>query len=277
MAVALTAVAIAMAFSAPSAGAATSPNISVVQHPTGDDSPCRPAMLAATGAISSDSVSWSVTITAVAPICDPVTAVIYAMPNNIFWPWPQHKLEAKTFTVGTGVTTITFTKGCDPVQFDVVTGATPDAIQPNTGPMHGPLLFLAPYTGVQNWPGPCGGIFTPTTVPPPPVTIATTTTTTAVVADSTTIAPTTTTTAGGNSASATTTSAAAAPGTVLGATETRPTTTAGGSATKPATEQNLAFTGGTVIPLIAIGLVLMVIGAASIAASRRRREEPFLS
>jgi hypothetical protein len=181
-------VGVVLAPSAMGASADTaSTNIQVTTVPAAQQPPCKPAANKdATAYVSSSSTQWTLTINANAPICEPVSAAIYAMPNNIFWPWPQQKVESVTFDVPAGSTTITFTKtDCGPQQFDVVTGATPDSINPNTGPMHGPLLFeVNPWSATQ--------YFTPVNPNCTPTTTTTGVTTTS-VAGSTTIQSTTST------------------------------------------------------------------------------------
>lgn len=89
------------------------------------------------------------------PLCAPlaVTAVVYRMPGNGV-AWPQRLTERKQFTLdAAGVTEVVFDRPCEPVQFDVVTGATPKTIAP-LGPHHGPLLFpLDLSTSEQSWQG----------------------------------------------------------------------------------------------------------------------------
>lgn len=94
--------------------------------------------------------SYSFVVTVPTDLCSPVdaTAAAYAMPNNRAWPWPQSLVETEAVVLGeAGVTTITFAKGCDPIQFDLVTGVTPAQIDP-LGAHHGPLVF--PHTDQYN-------------------------------------------------------------------------------------------------------------------------------
>ena len=137
-------------FVAGTAGAATglrgeplpSGNISVVQTPSGPTAPCSAFPLVARNSSSSDSATFRLRITLLAPLCAPLTAsaVIYAMPGNGA-AWPQQLQEKLSFTLqAAGVTEVTFTKVGTPVQFDVVTGATPQQIAPWLQ-WHGPLLF----------------------------------------------------------------------------------------------------------------------------------------
>lgn len=131
---------------------------------------CLPPREAATGSVNDDGKAFTLTINAKAPMCEPLTAVVYAMPDNPFYPWPQTKVEAQTFDVEPGITTVSFAKGCSSLQFDVVSGRTPDRIQPNTGPMHGPLLFeWFPWSAQMYWGTSCASTpgVTPTTVAGP--------------------------------------------------------------------------------------------------------------
>lgn len=87
--------------------------------------------------------SYSFVVTVSTDLCTSINAkaAAYAMPNNRSWPWPQTLVETDEVPLGpAGVTTVTFAKGCDPIQFDLVTGATPASIDP-FGAHHGPLLF----------------------------------------------------------------------------------------------------------------------------------------
>lgn len=140
----------AVTFTAGTAGAATvlgveplpSGNISVVQTPSTVTAPCLPSALVARSSSSSDSATFRLRITLLAPLCAPITAsaVIYAMPGNGA-AWPQQLQEKLSFTLqAAGVTEVSFTKTGSPVQFDVVTGATPQQIAPWLQ-WHGPLLF----------------------------------------------------------------------------------------------------------------------------------------
>jgi len=249
----------------------SSANITVLTEPTQDQPDCKPvASKDATASVYSSATSFVLTIQAKAPICDAVTAAIYSMPNNIFWPWPQQKVETVTFQVPAGKTTVTFTKGCSPQQFDVVTGDTPDRIQPTTGPMHGPLLFTVnPYSATQHFPtSPCTGGTTTTTVPG-----ATTTT----VLSSTTLAVTTTTAVSPTSvAEATTTipgtTSAVSPTSVAGVTTTQVADVQPETQDRDVSGSGLPNTGFAGQSLLVLGACLLVAGgiAVRISAIRRR-------
>jgi hypothetical protein len=241
---------IALGATVASADTATS-NIQVTTTAAADQPACRPAASKdATATVSSTGSKWVLTINAKAPICEPVTAAIYAMPNNVFWPWPQQKVESTTFDVPAGTTTITFNKTCGANQFDVVTGRTPDRIQPTTGPMHGPLLFTVnPWSATMNFGAPCG---TTTTAPPPTSVLGSTT-----IQSTTTTAPV-----------ATTTTESSAPTSVMGETTIMGSTTTAPVNVKPATEtrspspagENLAHTGFNGQALVVLGVSLVLVG-----------------
>lgn len=198
------------------------------------------------------------TVTARFEVCGAVTAAVYAMPDNRLYPWPQTKVEAETFTIKPGVTTVRFNKTCVSAQFDLVTGDTPQVINPDTGPMHGPLLFTIPWSGVQHWSSiPCSVTSTTTststtTTAGPTSTTSTTTTPTNVAGVTTTIAPTSTTAFVG------------------GVLQQRPDT--GASASTPTantrTGSTLAATGVSTSLLGAWGAVLLTAGLLALAIRR---------
>ena len=185
--------------------------------------------------------SFQVIITLDAPLCEPVEAVAaaYLMPprgnpwpadwwevaQDTWWPnffppipdgfpapptpdtsyaWPQELATYEYFTLGdAGDTVITFLKGCDPLQFDVIRseGAGVDAdapqfIDPASGDMHGPLLFPPTYgfgaggSAVQYYPP--RGCDRRTTTDDDPGETTTTTTTTASTTTTTASATTST-------------------------------------------------------------------------------------
>ena len=250
---------------APMAGAqaSSSPDITVTQTPGAGSSQCLPAAMASSATLSATGQSWTIRITATAPICGSVSAAIYQMPNNMFYPWPQHLIQVLPVDITPGVTTISFAKTCTPTQFDLVTGPTPDDINPSTGPMVN-LLYMFPWSGIQYWPtASCEG---------------TTTTTTTLPLTTTTVAPgvTTTTTAnpGGSTVTTTTTATGVLPS-VVNATTTTTTPHAVEAATEtkasqPATVGDLAFTGASDQVLIYGGLVLVGLGVITTIAGRRR-------
>ncbi|MFV0317485.1 MAG: hypothetical protein ACK5O2_11080 [Microthrixaceae bacterium] len=173
--------------------------------------------------------SYSFVVTVATDLCSPVpaTAVAYAMPDNRSWPWPQRLLESEAVTFEeAGVYTISFAKACDPIQFDLVTGATPELIDP-FGAHHGPLVF--PHTDQYNtngsayqyWPPRATCTPTTTTTPSGPTSSTTTSSVPVTVNPSTTIQGPgvttpgggTTPTVGGNSG----TNPAASPAATVGA------------------------------------------------------------
>ena len=145
------------------AAAATNPpgtgSISVEQSPVGPTGFCLPPAFALSYTTFTDANTFRLTVYASPSLCQPIaaTAVIYAMPTDGS-AWPQ-TLAASTPVIipGPGITTITFAKGCEPAQFDVVTGATPPVISP-FGEWHGPLLFpFALDSSEQYFGSDCGG------------------------------------------------------------------------------------------------------------------------
>ena len=122
--------------------AAAESAVTIVQTPSGAGGVCTPAPLGLTYTTANTAETFTLRITAATPPCTPIDAkaVVYAMPGNGEI-WPQTLVEAVPFTISeAGVTEITFSKDCAPVQFDVLTGATPNEISP-LGAWHGPLLF----------------------------------------------------------------------------------------------------------------------------------------
>lgn len=148
-------------FVAPAAGASpagaadSSPDITITQT-TQPSFFCLPSFLALNHQVMQTPTTFVVKVNAWIRPCNTVTAhaVIYQMPGNGV-AWPQVLQQSQSFTINQkGVTTITFTKACKPVQFDVVTGPTPDVIAP-WGAWHGWLLFpLSLNTSLQYFPGP---------------------------------------------------------------------------------------------------------------------------
>ncbi len=149
-------------------------SIDIIQTPSGVGGLCLPPALALRRSTSNDATTFRLTIRVVAPLCSRVNAVaaIYRMPGNGV-AWPQNLVQTVPFTLREpGVTEVIFTKGCEPVQFDVITGATPPTISP-FGPYHGPLLFPFDLSTSLQWWG-CGP--TPTTTTTSSTTSSTTTT-----------------------------------------------------------------------------------------------------
>lgn len=223
--------------------------ISIVQTPDEVQGECQPAILALSNTHVSTPTSFTLTVVASAPLCEPITATaaVYGMPGN-GEAWPQELVETKDFTISAaGTTVITFTKDCAPVQFDVVTGATPQTIAP-WAEKHGPLLFPLDDTTAEQYFG-C----TPETTTTTSTTTTSTTTSTVPpeVLGTTTIAPTTSTTLAPQTAQ------------VEAANVTRATTS-------PANAKALALTGSSSSKGVVAGLVLIGLGAVLFIASRRR-------
>ncbi|MEZ5322892.1 MAG: hypothetical protein R2698_12610 [Microthrixaceae bacterium] len=187
------------------------------------------------------------------PLCDPIdaTAAVYKMPGG-GEAWPQTLLETKAVRLqAAGDTVVTFAKGCDPTQFDVVTGATPPVISP-TGDKHGPLLFPTDTGTSLQFPGGTGCV-TSTTAP---------TTIPNVVLPSTTLA---------SSTGSSTTSPSTTPTTVQAPLLTTPVTpgTSDGPGVSDEEVQDLATTGANSGPLTMIGLGLVLMGTAFVISIRR--------
>lgn len=163
-----------LAATEPDAAAAAESNIQIVQTPSGGGGICLPPVFAMRQSTRSDATTFRLIVDVSAPLCSTVRAVaaIYKMPAT-GGAWPQTLLETAPFTLREpGITEIIFTKTCTPVQFDVITGATPPVISP-LGPWHGPLLFPFDTSTSLQWFG-CG----PTTSTSTTSTTESTTTTT---------------------------------------------------------------------------------------------------
>lgn len=170
-------------------------NISIDQKKVESTDLCvYPAVAVITNAMrykyATSDKEFSLEITLDRPLCDPLeaSAVIYSMPGNGV-AWPQKLKQAKKFTLSdAGTTKITFLKDCDPVQFDVVTGETPEQITPLTAPM---LLFPFDIKTAEQWWG-CPVPTTTTTTTSKPTTTTTVPVTTTVPKTTTTLATATT-------------------------------------------------------------------------------------
>lgn len=236
------------------ANASAESSISISFTPSDVTGDCvQPDQAVASGTLvaypSSDASTFKLTIATTAPICGEglsADAVVYSMPANGDQ-WPQQLVEKKSVNFkAPGQTVITFAKGCDRVQYDVTVGGVPAVL--NSGFDH-QLLF----------PGNLETAFQHVGNGPNCVSNATSTT-------STTAAPTTTTTAAPKVLSSTT----VAPTTVLPAVLASTTVK---SSSDPATVESasaLATTGATSGPIALVGGGLVLIGVASLLASRRR-------
>ena len=176
---------------------AAADNINIEQKPVESNQLCvYPSIAVATNAMrytyATSDKDFVLEITLDRPLCYPLdaSAAIYSMPGNGV-AWPQQLKQAKQFTLkAAGTTKITFLKGCDPVQFDVVTGETPDIITPLTAPV---LLFPFDIKTAEQWWG-CTAPSTTTTVPATTVPVTTTTVPATTTTVTTTTVPVTTTT-----------------------------------------------------------------------------------
>lgn len=118
--------------------------ITIVQTPKADQSGLctTPALGGLTRNTYSDDDVFQLTIRNEAPLCEPVEAkaAIYRLPGG-GEEWPQTLVEVKEFTIDeAGTTDVFFEKDGGCLQFDVLTGETPEEIAP-LGEWHGPLLF----------------------------------------------------------------------------------------------------------------------------------------
>jgi LPXTG-motif cell wall-anchored protein len=219
--------------------------ITITQEPLVVDGACNPlAQGQLTYTTTSDDEVFELVITSATNPCSPIAAaaVAYAMPPGASpagGQWPQTLSERKDFTISqASVTTITFAKECAALQFDVITGESPQTISP-TGPWHGPLLFVGDTNTSQQYFPPveqCGGTTTTSTTVPVTVLPATTLpqVATNVVTPDATVADTSATNGGEGAA--------------------------------------LALTGSSSGGLALLGGLLLVAGAAMYALSRRSRE-----
>ena len=260
-ALALVACGAALIISPALAGAETPPatgesNIAIEQTVSPEQGQCLPALLALTNVVGQTETTFSLRVIVSAPLCEPITAtaVIYAMPGNGV-AWPQELVETKDVVISeAGEILVTFTKTCDPVQFDVVVGATPQTIDPFTAPFtfHGPLLFpVDTGTALQYF-----GCTSPTTTTSDTTTTTSSTTTSSTipvsVLGSTTIAP---------AIAAVTSSTTSTPGVAV----------AGTSATnRNANASALALTGSTSGWFVGLGLALLTVGGLLFLGTRRR-------
>lgn len=258
-----------VAFAQPAQAAdPSSPVVSFVAQPS--TAPCAVFPAGVIRNVGSTATTFTVTIVVPRNLCTPVgaTAAVYAMPSATV-AWPQTLVSRTPFTMQqSGTYTVTFSKGCDPQQFDLIAGTsnsvTPPTIAP-TGPWHGPLLFPFDTTTALQWPGNC----TPTTTTTSSTTSTTSTSTTSTTTSSTTstTVPTSTTTPSSTTTPGPTTTV---PADVAGET-TVPTTVPVTVAGIQQSGSTLAFTGVGPLPtlvgagLIGLGLLLMMFGRRPIS------------
>lgn len=263
------------ALGAAGAAAGSDTIIRVAQVPaTVELGPCSPGSTGLSYETIDTATSFTLRISSVRPPCAPITAVaaVYRMPDGAM-AWPQRLVERREIVIDrAGTTDVRFAKGCEPLQFDVVRGATPEEIAPWAA-WHGPLLFPGDTnTALQYRPGvDCAG---------PTSTVAPTTAPSTTAPPSTTPGPTTTspiaapTTASPTTASPSTT----VPASVLGETQTpttdpdrpdRPDDAAGTTAAPQVA--GLAITGTSVRVMVIGSLVTILVGLCLLAAQRRGR------
>lgn len=144
--------------------------IRIVITPSGKEGLCVPSALGLQRNVESTDEFFRLTVRVEQPLCEPIEAkaVVYQMPFTAD-EWPQTLVEAEPFTIQeAGTYEVTFLKDeeCINLQFDVLTGATPDTIAP-LGEWHGPLLFPFDVETSQQWIGcPPPDVAAVTTVPP---------------------------------------------------------------------------------------------------------------
>ena len=274
--------ALAVAADAEETPAETASAVQITFTPAENDEPCRPPVLGLSRSVENVAEHFTVRITVAAALCSRVdaAAVVYAMPGNGV-AWPQQLVERVDFELREpGVTEIRFDKGCEPLQFDLITGASPATISP-VGPWHGPLLFaFDTATTLQYW-GRTGCDTTTTTVAPttteaPTTTGAPTTEAPTTEAPTTTVAPTTTDdvpvevlptvatppdTPGPQVAEvggATVATAGDSPVQVAGTTQSRPA------------PSGLALTGSSSFLVGGAGILLVLVGGMILLGNRRR-------
>jgi LPXTG-motif cell wall-anchored protein len=144
--------------------------IRIVVTPSGNEDPCVPSTFGLQRDVESTAEFFRLTVRVEKPLCDPIEAkaAVYQMPFTDD-EWPQTLVEVEPFTVqAAGTYEVTFLKDeeCINLQFDVLTGATPDTIAP-LGQWHGPLLFPFDLATSEQWIGcPPPDVAAVTTVPP---------------------------------------------------------------------------------------------------------------
>ncbi len=87
--------------------------------------------------------TYSYVFTVKTDLCDPIDAwaAVYQMPASA-WPWPQTFVEKAPIPLGAaGVTTVTFSKECTPLQFDIIEGSNTPPVIDLLGDHHSPLLY----------------------------------------------------------------------------------------------------------------------------------------
>ena len=144
--------------------------IRIVVTPSGKEGLCVPSALGLQRDVESTEEFFRLTVRVEQPLCEPIEAkaVVYQMPFTAD-EWPQTLDEVEPFTIQeAGTYEVTFLKDeeCINLQFDVLTGATPDTIAP-LGEWHGPLLFPFDVATSEQWIGcPPPEVAPATTIPP---------------------------------------------------------------------------------------------------------------
>ena len=122
--------------------------------PFDNEDPCVPSALGLQRDVESTEEFFRLTVRIEKALCEPIEAkaVVYQMPGGDE-EWPQTLVEVEPFTIQeAGAYEVTFLKDeeCIDLQFDVLTGATPDTIAP-LGEWHGPLLFPFDVATSEQW------------------------------------------------------------------------------------------------------------------------------
>lgn len=232
-------------------GAAEASMITVTQTPAGTSGPCVPPPLGLTYTSSNTDDAFTLRVVASSAPCTPIEAkaVIYAMPSKGSM-WPQTLSEVVPFTISVaGVTEIVFSKDCSPVQFDVLTGQTPQVISP-LGAWHGPLLFPFDTSTSLQYFGNRSGC-TPTTSTTSTTTPSSTTSSTVPEVGGSTTVPGSSTTQPE----------------VAGVTTVPPTV---GGVSTPQQPAALALTGSSSVWVALLGAGMVGAGALMLLAARRR-------
>ncbi len=264
-----------LAIGSTSVGGATG-EITVDQTPLPFDGACVPTTAGRASwryDVDSTAEHFRLTVHNPSTLCDGVDAVaaIYTMPAS--GSWPQHLASTERFTIREASTTvITFTKDCQPAQFDVLTGTTPAEIDV-TGPFHGPLLFPGALSTSQQYhaSGCTTTTTTVTTAPPPTVAPTSTSSTTSSTSTTSTTSTTVASVAGASTTSTTPEVAAASIEQGLTATTVQPEVLA--ATASRGSNGSLAFTGSDAAALAGLGLLLLAAGTAVVAVARRRAQQ----
>jgi LPXTG-motif cell wall-anchored protein len=128
--------------------------IRIVITPSGNEDPCVDKALGLQRDVESTDEFFRLTVRVEKPLCEPIEAkaAVYQLPGG-GEEWPQTLVEVEPFTIQeAGAYEVTFLKDeeCVDLQFDVLTGETPETIAP-LGQWHGPLLFPFDVATSEQW------------------------------------------------------------------------------------------------------------------------------